>query len=138
MMDPNISIEMVTRPSVDGGRDAIGTYRIGPIEDRISLDFALEAKCYGPDNGVGVKALSRLISRLRHRQFGILVTTSYLGLQAYEELRTDRHPVIVIAGVDIAGILIKAGLGSSEAVRQWLMAQFPLTLPPSDTTGLTS
>jgi hypothetical protein len=65
-MDPNIKIDMVTRPSVDGGRDAIGTYRVGPLADRIALDFALEAKCYAPENGVGVKELSRLISRLRH------------------------------------------------------------------------
>jgi hypothetical protein len=61
LMDPNIKIETVTRPSVDGGRDAIGTYRVGPLADRISLDFALEAKCYAPENGVGVKELSRLI-----------------------------------------------------------------------------
>jgi hypothetical protein len=109
MMDPNINIDVITRPSVDGGRDAIGTYRVGPLADRIPLDFALEAKCYSPENGVGVKELSRLISRLRHRQFGILVTTSYLGHQAYEELRSDRHPVIVISGADIAGILVKGG-----------------------------
>ena len=60
-MDPNINIETVTRPS--GGRDAIGTYRVGQLADRISLDFALEAKCYAPENGVGVKELSRLISQ---------------------------------------------------------------------------
>lgn len=42
LMDPNIEIETVTRPSVDGGRDAIGTYRVGPLADRIALDFALE------------------------------------------------------------------------------------------------
>ena len=119
LMDPNIKIETVTRPSVDGGRDAIGTYRVGPLADRIALDFALEAKCYAPENGVGVKELSRLISRLRHRQFGILVTTSFLGHQAYQELRSDRHPVVVIAGADIAAILVKAGLGTPEAVREW-------------------
>jgi Restriction endonuclease len=107
-VDPNIKIETVTRPTVDGGRDAIGTYRVGPLADRIVLDFALEAKCYAPGNGVGVKELSRLISRLRHRQFGILVTTSFLGHQAYQELRSDRHPVVVIAGGDIAAILVKA------------------------------
>jgi len=124
MMDPNINIETVTRPSVDGGRDAIGTYRVGPVADRISLDFALEAKCYAPENGVGVKELSRLISRLRHREFGVLITTSFLGHQAYQELRSDGHPVIVIAGADIAAILVKAGLGTREAVGQWL-SQFP-------------
>ena len=82
-MYPNIKIETVTRPSVGGGRDAIPTYRVGPLADRIALDFALEAKCYALVNGVGVKELSRLLSRLRHRQFGILVTTSFLGHQAH-------------------------------------------------------
>lgn len=125
IMDPNVNIEMVTRPSVDGGRDAIGKYRIGPIADQISLDFALEAKCYGPDNGVGVKELSRLISRLRHREFGILVTASFVSHQAYQELRSDRHPVVVISAADIAGILVKVGLGTPEALKQWLIAQFP-------------
>ena len=125
LMDSNINIETVTRPSVDGGRDAIGTYRVGPLADRISLDFALEAKCYAPENGVGVKELSRLISRLRHRQFGILVTTSFVGHQAYQELRTDRHPVVIIAGTDIAAILVKAGLRTPEAVREWLTVEFP-------------
>src|SRR5262245_59935426 len=91
---------------------------------RIALDFALEAKCYAPENGVGVKELSRLISRLRHREFGILVTTSFLGHQAYQELRSDRHPVVVIAGADIAAILVKAGMGMPEAVRNWLTAEF--------------
>jgi len=122
LMDPNVKIDMVTRTSVDGGRDAIGTYRVGPLADRIALDFALEAKCYAPENGVGVKDLSRLISRLRYRPFGILITTLFLGHEAYQELRSDRHPVVVIAGADIAGILVKAGLGTPEAVREWLTA----------------
>jgi hypothetical protein len=98
---------------------------VAPLTDRISLDFALEAKCFAPENAVGVKELSRLISRLRHRQFGILVTTSFLGHQAYQELRSDGHPVVVIAGADIAAILVKAGLGTPEAVREWLIAEFP-------------
>jgi hypothetical protein len=73
-----------------------------------------------------VEELSRLISRLRHRQFGILVTTSFLGLQAYQELRSDRYPVVVIAGADIAAIVVKAGMGTSETVREWLIAEFPI------------
>jgi Restriction endonuclease len=66
------------------------------------IDFALEAKCKPIDSGVGVKELARLISRLRHRQFGLLVTTSFLAEQAYKELRDDQHPVMVIAAVNIA------------------------------------
>ena len=69
--------------------------------------------------------ISRLISRLRHRQFGILVTTSFLGHQAYEELRSDRHPVVVVASADIAAILVKAGIGTPDAVQEWLIASFP-------------
>jgi hypothetical protein len=34
-------------------------------------------------------------------------------------------PVLVIAGADIAAILVKAGLATPEAVRNWLNAEFP-------------
>ncbi len=34
----------------------------------------------------------------------MFVTTSYLTKQAYEELRGDRHPVVVITGRDVAGV----------------------------------
>lgn len=73
---PNIHRWEITRPWRDGGRDELGTYRIGQGAGAIDVEFALEAKCYGLKNGVGIKPLARLISRLRHRQFGILVTTS--------------------------------------------------------------
>ena len=116
---PAIRTWELTRPWRDGGRDALGTYRIGHGAGAIDVDFAMEAKCYGPHNGVGVKPLSRLISRLRHRQFGILVTTSYLDAQAYKELVQDAHPVVVIASGDIAGKL-KERFGSLDNVRTWL------------------
>jgi hypothetical protein len=50
---------------------------------------------------------------------------AFLGHQAYQELRSDRHPVVVIAGTDIAAILVQAGLGTPEAVRNWLTTEFP-------------
>jgi hypothetical protein len=31
-----------------GGWDAIGDYLIGPPSDPVAVEFALEAKCYGP------------------------------------------------------------------------------------------
>jgi Phage integrase family len=50
--------------------------------------WSLEAKRYKPGGGgAGVKDTSRLISRLRHREFGVFVTTSHVGRQAYEEIR---------------------------------------------------
>jgi len=125
MMDDNIVSIEVTRPARDGGRDAIGKYRIGTSGDNIKVDFALEAKCYKPGSGVGTRWTSRLISRLRYRQFGILVTTSHLGTQAYKEIRGDNHPIIVIAGEDIANILLRAGIGTPDEVTNWLEANFP-------------
>jgi hypothetical protein len=114
MHDQRVIIDEITRASVDGGRDAVGRYLLGLSDDPIYAEFSLEAKCYAPPingggaNIVGVKEVSRLISRIRHRQFGVLVTTSVIGRQAYEEVRADRHPIIFFSGKDIADILIKA------------------------------
>jgi hypothetical protein len=32
--------------------------------------------------------------------------------------------VVVIAGADIAAIMVKAGMGTPETVREWLIAEF--------------
>lgn len=116
---PDIHEWELTRPWRDGGRDAIGSYKIGNGLGAIDVDFALEAKCYQSKSGVGVKELSRLISRLRHRQFGVLVTTSYLSGQAYKELKEDNHPVVVIAATDIVEIL-KKRVGTLDNIRNWI------------------
>jgi len=120
MMLPGISNIDVTRPSRDGGRDGVGLLTIGTGAASIAIDFALEAKCYSIANSVGVREMSRLISRLRHRQFGILVTTSYLDRQAYREIKEDGHPIIVVAAADIAGILKKSGIGTIQDLKNWL------------------
>lgn len=119
LMLPQIVTCDLTRPWRDGGRDATGTFNIGNGTSAIEVDFALEAKCYSPRSGVGVKELSRLISRLRHRQFGILVTTSYLSDQAYHELKEDKHPVVVIAACDIARLL-REKVGVLDDIQNWL------------------
>lgn len=125
LMDENVVNYNVTRPWRDGGRDATGQYRIGSKGDNIKVDFAIEAKCFEPGKALGVKHTSRLISRLKHRQFGILVTTSYVGEQAYSEIREDGHPVIVISAEDIANILTDAGIGTAKDVSEWLRNNFP-------------
>jgi hypothetical protein len=96
-MMPDIVTLDVTRPSRDGGRNAIGQLRVGMGPSGILVDFALEAKCYSASNSVGVREMSRLISRLRHRQFGVLVTTSWVDLQAYKEIKEDEHPIVVVS-----------------------------------------
>lgn len=125
LMIPDIAGLDVTRPSRDGGRDAIGQLRVGSGPSGILVDFALEAKCYTPPAAVGVKDMSRLISRLRHRQFGVIVTTSCVDLQAYKEIKEDRHPILVIAAKDIVELLRRNGRGSLASVRTWLNEEFP-------------
>ncbi|MEV6720795.1 restriction endonuclease [Streptomyces xanthochromogenes] len=115
----------VTRPSRDGGRDAVGTYGLGPAASRIAIDFALEAKCYGPSSSVGVREVSRLISRIRHRNFGVLVTTSYFHRQVQEEVHEDGHPIVLVSGRDITDALRQDGRTTVAAVRQWLEQSFP-------------
>ena len=68
---------------------------------------------------------SRLISRLRHRQFGVLVTTSHLDSQAYTEIREDGHPVIVLAGRDIIDIIKTQGLNTPAQLQQYLANKHP-------------
>lgn len=125
LMDGNFFSFNLTRPSRDGGRDAIGLYRIGHGASAILADFALEAKCYDLSNSVGVREVSRLISRLRHRQFGVLVTTSYLHPQAYREIKEDGHPVVVISARDIVDILALTGMNTPADVVNWLQSDFP-------------
>ncbi|MBF6174436.1 restriction endonuclease [Nocardia blacklockiae] len=128
MIAPATGICDVTRPSRDGGRDAIGQYQLGPAADPIKIDFALEAKCYAPSNSVGVREMSRLISRLRHRHFGVFVTLSYYNSQVYDEVRSDGHPIALICGRDIVNTLKTNGHGQLAAVKSWLHTNFPPAL----------
>lgn len=119
MMDNNFATFELTRPWRDGGRDAIGKYRVGVSHNPLFVECALEAKCYSSSTSVGVKSMSRLISRLRYRQFGVLVTTSYVNAQAYKEIVEDGHPVLIINGLDITKILRGQGIDRTN-VDHWL------------------
>lgn len=124
--DEHVGQVDVTRPSRDGGRDAVGSYMVGPKTDPVAIAFALEAKCYAPfSNSVGVREVSRLISRIKHRDFGVFVTTSFINSQAYKEVREDGHPVVFITGRDIVDILKDQGLRSVGAVHAHLEARYP-------------
>jgi len=132
MTDARVIIDEITRGTIDGGRDAVGRYLLGLADDPVYAEFSLEAKCYRPPindiapNTVGVKEVSRLISRIRHRQFGVLVTTSLVARQAYEEVREDCHPILFISGRDVAEILISNGLNTVERVAALLTSEFPV------------
>ncbi|MEV0331877.1 restriction endonuclease [Nocardia sp. NPDC050717] len=125
MIAPATAVCDLTRPSRDGGRDAVGQYQLGPAADPVLIDFALEAKCYQASNSVGVREMSRLISRLRHRNFGVFVTLSYFNPQVYDEVRSDRHPIVLICGGDVVNTLKNNGYGDLLAVKSWLDTLFP-------------
>ena len=122
MMDNNFEEFDLTRPWRDGGRDALGHYVIKSGHQSnipLKIDCALEAKRYD-NHAVGVKQMSRLISRIRYRQFGIMVTTSFVDQQAYKEVVEDGHPILIITKADIAYILTRNTVDSSN-IEQWLI-----------------
>jgi len=124
LMDTNFTRVDLTRPWRDGGRDATGVYQVGHVGSKLDIVFAMEAKCYGIGNGAGVKQTSRLLARIRHRQFGVFITTSYIGRQAYKELIEDDQPLVVISGTDIVDILFKSGINSTSKIDDWLKNNF--------------
>ena len=70
--------------------------------------------------------VSRLISRIKHREFGVLVTTAHVGAQPYEEVRSDGHPIVFITGRDIVDALSRKGLRTVADVRAHLRATYPV------------
>lgn len=125
MLAPQTGTCDVTQRSRDGGRDAVGDYLLGPKADQVRVEFALEAKCYALDKSVGVRGVARLISRIRHRQFGVFITTSFFNPQVYKEVRDDAHPIVMICARDIVSTLRDHGYGDAQAVQAWLDHRFP-------------
>ena len=131
-MDERFQEFSLTRPWRDGGRDAIGYYVIGNESKAnypLKIGCAMEAKCYAENHSVGVREMSRLISRIRYRQFGVLITTSYVHEQAYKEILEDEHPILIVSATDIATILRKNAITSNN-IDKWMA-----TLDESDTRG---
>lgn len=121
-MDSNFVDFSLTRPWRDGGRDAIGYYTIstgGKANYPLKIDCALEAKCFSINTAVRVRQMSRLISRIRYRQFGLLITTSYVDNQAYSEVVEDGHPILIVTASDIASILRSNAINSTN-IDMWL------------------
>ncbi len=123
-MDERFQDFNLTRPWRDGGRDALGYYVIGngsKANYPLRIDCALEAKCYSKNNSVGVREMSRLISRIRYRQFGVMMTTSYVHKQAYEEVLEDGHPILIVSASDIAQILRRNAINTNN-IDEWLLS----------------
>lgn len=126
-MDSSVIDIEVTRPYKDGGFDAEGRYRIfSNVENVVYVDFYLQAKCYSPEfNSIGVKDTSRLISRIKDRQFGIMFTTSYIAKQAYEEILDDRHPIVFINGKNIIDFIFnELEIRDLDSLEKWLKRNY--------------
>lgn len=116
----------VTRPFKDGGIDGEGRYKIFTnVENTVYVDFYLQAKCYSINNPVTVKDTSRLISRIKDRQFGIMFTTSYIATQAYEEILIDGHPIVIINGKNIIEYVFnELEIRTVEKLMDWLVKNY--------------
>lgn len=119
LMDPRFSDFTVTQRVRDGGRDALGSYRVGHDNHQIHLSATIEAKLWREASDVGVKPMARLISRIKHRDIGVFVTTSCFNKQVQQELIEDNHPVILVSGGDIARVLISNELDVAEKFSAW-------------------
>ena len=128
-MDQNIIKIEITKATADGGRDGFGDYSIGNNKEHsLKFKFAMESKCFNPKNkSCGVNDVKRLISRLRHRQFGILVTTTYLGKQAYKEIVDDEHPILIIAAIDLVSIVKSKYAKTPKELKDKLNNEFPIS-----------
>ena len=104
-MDERFDELSVTRAVRDGCRDVIASYRVGHALHQVKLSAYVEAKRWNPATAVGVKPMMRLIARLKHRDIGVFVTTSFFDGQVQRELIEDGHPVLLISGGDIARLL---------------------------------
>ncbi len=111
----------VTRYAGDGGHDILGAYRIGKERYSTELKVFVEAKHW--KGGIGVSPVARLLSRMRHRDIGVFITTSWFNKTVQKELISDAHPIILISGKDISKILIDsdtAGKGNETKFYDWL------------------
>ena len=126
-IDENVIRLDVTRPFKDGGIDAEGKYQVFKLGmQSVIVDFYLQAKCYNPfTSSVGVKDTSRLISRIKNRQFGVMITTSYVNSQAYKEIVEDGHPIVLVTGKTIIDILFdKYEIHSVDSLIKWLEREY--------------
>lgn len=123
MMDDRFTEIVVTKAVRDGGRDVLAKYRVGHDLHQVLLEAYVEAKKWDPDSAVGTKPMMRLVSRLKHRDLGVFVTTSFFDRQVQKELIEDNHPVLLVSGGDIARILVAAQIGADDAadrLTEWI------------------
>jgi hypothetical protein len=117
LMDTRFQDITVTRAVRDGGRDVLASYRVGHASHSVCLNVCLEAKKWHMSRAIGVRPVARLISRIKHRELGVFMTTSFFDRQVQQELIDDGHPIILLSGGDIARLLISANIVEDRLTR---------------------
>jgi restriction system protein len=98
----------MTSATGDGGIDGI------IHEDALGLDAVyIQAKCYAAENRVGRPAIQQFIGSLTGEgaNKGVFVTTSDFSREARDYLNRVQQRVVLINGHDLAGLLIRHGVG---------------------------
>ncbi len=119
LMDSRFEDITVTRAVRDGGRDVLASYRVGHESHSVRLNVCLEAKKWHVSRAIGVRPMARLISRIRHRELGVFMTTSFFDKQVQQELIDDGHPIILLSGGDIARLLISSNF-VGDRLKRWV------------------
>ena len=57
----------------------------------------------------------------------MLVTTTYLGRQAYKEIVNDQHPVLIIAAIDLVSIVKSKYAKTPKELKNKLKNEFPIS-----------
>lgn len=99
-----------------------GKYQInqeGTTNISLTVDCALEARCYNSDKGVNLNEMLKLISRTKNNQFGVFITTSYVNKQAYKEVIEENHPILIVTASDI-GAILRSNSINSKNIEEWL------------------
>ncbi|MFF3225387.1 caspase family protein [Nocardia suismassiliense] len=108
------------------GNVVSGKYALGPIDDRIELEFYLDARCYPSTKGVDYSSVDRLISRIRNSHFGVFLTLSYVEPDVYRHIWSERQPIVVICGKGVVEALRAHGCATAAEVEDWLKGQLSL------------
>lgn len=118
MLDSSFTALELTPPVRDGGRDVVGFYRVGRAPCQAHLTVYAEAKKWS--GSVGVKPVARLISRIKHRDLGVFITTSWFDRQIQQELIDDKHPIILVSGREITSILKENDINTLTLMEKWI------------------
>jgi hypothetical protein len=124
LMDSNILSFNFSDSWIDNMKDITGKYKVGTENNTVVINFALEVVNNEPNHAVGLIEVSRLLSRMKYREFGILFTTSFLEPHIYTELMKNNHPIIVVSAQEIVKTLKANGINSANTLQKWLKQEF--------------